>query len=264
MEFAEPKFDYTEINAKSHLAKLATAMWPEPKAWAFKGEVYDTKNYGSAQCSCGHPIRWVFIIERDSDGKKLPIGSTCIETSIPYLISHGAEGLAEALQKALEKLQAEIAAAKKAAADALATEQVQEIKADFEALQEWWKIARESWKGYRPEALYKQISLPAAASTPGRTAAGMRKRYVTTYDALLDVQATSKVILPALPKPAEKKLAEKLAKDLESSADKYLAAADKAKTWSSTSWQAKKNYAKAMTRRRAAARIAPPAGEQAA
>ena len=83
-----------------HVQRVADAMYPNPTEWEFTGQVVDGKG-GNAHCSCGHPIRYIFVIERKRDGQALPIGSTCITSTVPYLQAHGAANLATALEQAL-------------------------------------------------------------------------------------------------------------------------------------------------------------------
>lgn len=83
----------------THLKKLAEAMEPDPREWVYEGECYEAPG---SHCTCGCKIIYVFMILRRRDGKKLPIGSVCIEGSIPFLVGGGAMILATDLRAALD------------------------------------------------------------------------------------------------------------------------------------------------------------------
>lgn len=187
-----------------HLQKLADAMAPEPREWSYTGEVVDAQGEG-AKCVCGHPIRWIFVIRRERDGALLPIGSTCIETSIPYLVTHGAEGLAELLREAVRELrretQRQATAAKREVRETEQGEVVERLTRDWAELIDWQRRARDVWyrehgPGY-PYALALTLKLPEPCKRPGATV----KRLVREYKRRLayiavDPQADQLLSLP--------------------------------------------------------------------
>jgi hypothetical protein len=174
-----------KVDNLAHLERLATAMAPDPTRWEYRGEVLDGGGgLEQVHCTCGHPIRWIFpIYDRDS-GRSLPIGSTCIAASVPYLIHSGAQGLADALQAALQRHQEALAEAARQVRDAVNNEVVASLLATREALFTWAKGEREVGtylpRGLWTDAVYRNRQA-AACSTPGRTAASLRKRLENYY-----------------------------------------------------------------------------------
>ena len=65
--------------------RIRLAMAPDPADWFFTGEVVDHGEYGSAACTCGHPVRYQFFIARACDGNGSRSGSYCIRESVPFL-----------------------------------------------------------------------------------------------------------------------------------------------------------------------------------
>ena len=57
---------------------LVRALAPDPSEYEYGGLNYDSGPRSNEHCACGHPIRLVFMIERERDGKTAKIGSTCI------------------------------------------------------------------------------------------------------------------------------------------------------------------------------------------
>ena len=107
----------TRLANLEHLKRIADAMYPDPREWAYTGQVIDA-GAPCEKCACGHPIRYIFVIERKRDGKALPIGSTCITSTVPHLLANGAVNLATALRQALsdhEQALADIAKSERAA-----------------------------------------------------------------------------------------------------------------------------------------------------
>ena len=153
-----------------HIEKIASAMAPEPRDWSYEGEIADAGQQG-AYCTCGHPIRYVFTIRNKKSGRALPIGSTCIETTVPFLMSHGAADLADRLTAAVGKLKAEIAAAEKAKRDAEQNERVLTLLQDRTALLEY-ASAEKSRRGFIQSRSLWSLTMrkPKALTTPGRTA----------------------------------------------------------------------------------------------
>lgn len=171
----------------AHLRKLAAAMAPDPSAWTYEGEVSDGKG-SNAKCTCGHPIRWIFTIRRKSDGAALPIGSTCIETSVPFLMQHNAEALAEQLTAAVKAhqkaLRVAAAAERKRARELAQDAELSALRADLQALQDFRRRAIDSYREhtgrmYVPHELYTRLPTPR----PTKTRKGTIRRFVRTYRA---------------------------------------------------------------------------------
>ena len=50
----------------------------DPRQWEFTGEVLDGGAGSKAECICGHPIRWIFPIQRTNPADSAHVGSECI------------------------------------------------------------------------------------------------------------------------------------------------------------------------------------------
>lgn len=207
-----------EIEGLEHSQRIAAAMAPDPTEWAYHGEVIDSGPGGGARCTCGHPIRYIFLIERERDGKKLPIGSVCIDSTVPFLISSGADGLADRLSEARQKLEEDLKEEKRRAREQAAEVEVQELLGFWEVMKEWrlaaWQAGRAGARPYLVGRIYKGLGKPTACSTAGRTAASLTVKLATAYaDALHTLRADGnhRFPLPELPEPPER-VAEKLEK----------------------------------------------------
>lgn len=203
-----------------HAAKIASAMCPDPKEWAYNGKSYEVEGFILEKCACGHPIRQVFVIERERDGKTLNIGSTCIEVTVPVLIENGAEVLASRLLQAKENLEKEIAIRKKQKRDAEASHEVQILTEEYDALRQYVKDQRESLgRGFNPYYIYHGVTTTIKAmTTPGRTAASIRTKYVDAWLKLITYYVVGyhdqfdgrDKFMPMIPVPTEPKLLKKL------------------------------------------------------
>ena len=111
-----------------------------------------------------------------STGSTQPIGSTCIEETVPALIAMGADRLAANLKAAVEAHRKAIEVAKRKVRDSANADVVQVLLADRAALKSW-VTAQRAAKVFVGRDLYDfAISGDAkAASTPGRTAAALRR-----------------------------------------------------------------------------------------
>lgn len=58
-----------------HYKSLLRALAPDPASWKFTGDILEG-DPNESRCACGHPIKWLFVIERNGQTKHL--GSTCI------------------------------------------------------------------------------------------------------------------------------------------------------------------------------------------
>jgi hypothetical protein len=198
------------VNDALHAKKIGDAMMPDPREWTFEGEVADAGNLG-ARCTCGHPIRYVFTIRRDRDGATLPIGSVCIESTVPVLMAIGAQGLASRLEAALAAHRKALEDAKKAVRDAKANVEVQALMAELAKIKEW-AVATKARGGYLPRAVWELATGRTkikAATTPGRTAAGLRTKLTTLYLDMIE-SAAKYDRLPAL-MPQDSKVITKVA-----------------------------------------------------
>ncbi len=195
----------------SHAARIAEVMRPDdPADFTFEGEVTDHGPRSTAKCSCGHPIRYEYTVRHKRSGRQIPIGSTCIASTIPWLQTVGADGLAAALEAAVAKAEADRKEAARLMREAKSSEAVAELSRDYEALRSWYAEARRQARqagGWVPQFLYGKCPLPATlkpASTAGRTAAGLRRRIATFYKSAaewleLDAEELRRYQLPALP-----------------------------------------------------------------
>lgn len=197
-----------------HALKIATAMAPDAKEWSFQGEVVDAGGEG-AFCACGHAIRYVFILRRMRDGATLPIGSVCIESTVPVLMTTGAERLAGQLAAALEAHRKALADAQKAIRDAEASVEVQGLMAELNALKAWALDAKAN-RVFLPRSLWEltagRIKPVKAASTPGRTAASLRTRLTPFYVAAIHHGLTNGRV--SCPLPKDRKLITKVAEGI--------------------------------------------------
>lgn len=182
--------------------RIRLAMAPDPAEWFFTGDVVDHGEYGSAECTCGHPVRYQFLIAR-ADGKRLPIGSHCIRESVPFLIAAGAQGLARELELAARRVDREQSAARRVAA---ARRELPELRRDFRLLREWcWACRREWTKRYgrdwwKPEILHRPPKLPAAAGGDDESAKSIRRRYTSDWFAAVACALEGDLPLPPLPR----------------------------------------------------------------
>jgi hypothetical protein len=169
------------VDNATHLARLAAAMAPDLGAWEYQGEVSDGKG-ANAKCTCGHPIRWIYLIRHKDTAKALPIGSTCIKASVPLLIESGAAHLAEQLTAAVEAHEKAIRDAKTAerrrVREIAQDEDLGQLHTDWAALLEWRRTARRAHVGgFMPWALYRGLAVPK----PTKTKAGTINRLVREY-----------------------------------------------------------------------------------
>ncbi|GEM_PF-4059194 len=77
-----------------HVARIADAMAPDPKAW----EMLCVRR-GPSQCVCGQDILWQFLLKHE-DGAEITIGSTCVRETLPWLLKMDAVELASAITSA--------------------------------------------------------------------------------------------------------------------------------------------------------------------
>lgn len=175
-----------------HLQRLADAMAPDCKEWIFAGDVEEDDSRKS-RCTCGHPIKWVFWLERQRDGARLPIGSTCITTSVPFLISHGANGLAKDLAVAQTAWRQMMADRMKLAREGKRTCELERVQEEAEQLLHWYSrlmlateeltAAKQRRLPYRPpyfyEARYRDLRAQSKNSTTGRKALCIKRRIET-------------------------------------------------------------------------------------
>lgn len=213
------------IEGLYHLKRLSDLMSPDPREWEYRGDVADA-GAPVAKCSCGHPIRYVFTIWHKTDGRGLPIGSVCIETSVPVLISQGAGVLASALTAAVEKLKAQIEEAKKRERDALNDATAYELAKEYESLLAWCHDSRDAMLRSRcswlPTFLYRIPTKPKPCSSPGRTVASLAQKYSSLWIAAqgwtvepAGHEATSKCGLASIPTPSHTRLLETIRTKIE-------------------------------------------------
>lgn len=184
--------------------RIRLAMAPDPADWFFTGEAVDHGEYGSAECTCGHRVRYQFFIARASDGQRLPIGSHCIRESVPFLIAAGAEGLARELEHAARQVERDQGAARRFAA---ARRDLPELRRDFKALREWCWARRRDWPQHHgpdewmPDVLYRPPRLSGGANED-KAAKAIRRSYCSSWLAAVACALEEKFELPALPRNA--------------------------------------------------------------
>lgn len=200
------------LESLAHTKRLADGMAPDPKEWAYEGEVSDA-GFAGATCTCGHPIRYVFTIRRARDGKTLPIGSVCIGSTVPALIECGAERLAGQLSAALEAHRKVLEDGKRAVRDAAASVEVQALMGELAALKAW-AVAEKVRGAYLPRPMWElavgRTKRVRAATTPGRTAASLRTRLAPLYMATAKHEQNR--ARRTAPQPKDAKLVAKISK----------------------------------------------------
>lgn len=191
-----------------HLLRLARAM-EDPSEWEYNEEMVDSGPNSTAKCVCGHDIRYIFYIYRERDGKKLPIGSSCIKNSIPYLIETGNKDLAEKLSDAYDEFKRQIneaiALAAKRKREQTNNDRIEIILRDMENLIIFLDKVRESYNGgYIPYPLYRSFRVPGACSKVGFTI----RRYIKAYQEYCRFYNRYKgeYNLPNLPEPNSEEL----------------------------------------------------------
>lgn len=219
LDFEAPNLDSLSraVDQRRHMAIVAAAMAPDPTEWSCDGDAADGKG-ADIKCACGQQIRWVFLLRRERDGAFLQIGSTCIESTVPVLVSGGAADLAADLQAAVAAHQKALAETQRRQRDASASDEVKVLGADFEALAAWRRErigafrARRGDRAELPAALQYRASLPKAASTPARTAAAMRTRYVAAVGGWAEAADEDG---PPPPLPEDPALLDRVRRDLD-------------------------------------------------
>lgn len=187
------------LNAE-HLAKFMVAMHPDPREWLVEEEIGDGGPDSKERCTCGHPIRYVHSLKRERDGKKIKVGSVCIEGTVPYLMSVGAEHLAAQLLESLERLREHqrriLSEGEKRKRAAKGDAMVAALSVDWASLQGWTKALLDGYYeaarrsgSYRPLPEYLYWSAlrtfpnekPKALSSAGRTATSMRTKLLQLF-----------------------------------------------------------------------------------
>jgi hypothetical protein len=192
--------------------RIRLAMAPDPADWFFTGQVVDHGEYGTAECTCGHPVRYQFFIARARDGKRLPIGSHCIRESVPFLIAAGAKGLARELEEVARRVEHDQEAARRLA---VARRQLPQLRRDFKLLREWCWARRREWQqrhrpdDWVPDVLYRPPKLPDGA-TEDEAAKAIRRSYCSGWLAAVACAVDEGYELPALPR--DRRLWEQLGK----------------------------------------------------
>lgn len=202
----------------AHAQRIADALSPDPRAWEYRGEMADAGPGARAACACGHPIRYIFYVERDADvergipAKKVPIGSVCIEKTIPWLLTAGAEHLAERLREAMLALQEQIAEAKRRERDALAEEEMAALVEYRAALVEWRRDRLADVRGrWVPDGLYRGLKKFRVAKTPAASASAAR----TVLASYIEYVIAFSEYRSSVPRPTDAKLVAKLRKKWE-------------------------------------------------
>lgn len=198
----EKKFE-KKVDKLAHIAKFE-AVLGDATQWEYRGECFDLKK-PVGKCVCGHPIRYEFPIYHKVTGQVLTIGSVCIDSTVAFLMAHGNIGAAEKLAAAYEEHKKRIAELKKQAKEQEQNEQIKALLAnDITPWAEWCKVAVQAvakkWvPTYWYSGDYRWVYNPPAASTPGRTLAGLRKRLATLKKEAEYLRGMYPELVPALP-----------------------------------------------------------------
>lgn len=169
---------------RRHVVRIAEEM-AEPWKWRLSHiDCCDENEHD--HCVCGARIKWRFIIVNDEEPEReLTIGSTCIEATVPWLVSMNAEALATAIRTQWAQVVAEIRRAR------LMDQGLQKLKPTLAlaaVLNDWfWQITEaagidqigwwwmpEYWRDYR-EDIGKRL-LSGHGDTPARHAASLLRR----------------------------------------------------------------------------------------
>ncbi len=183
--------------------RIRLVMAPDPAEWSFTGEVVDCEEYGNAQCTCGHPVHYLFFIARATDRKPLPIGSHCIRESVPFLMAAGAKELARNLEQAARRVERDQNAARRVA---VAQRELPELRRDARLLKEWCWTRRREWTKrhgkdrWMPQILYRPPKLAPPAERADESAASIRRRYTSDWLAAVTCAVEADLPLPPLPR----------------------------------------------------------------
>lgn len=224
IDFAEHKPERAtedRVANLDHALRIAAKLTPDARQWTHEAEdVVDCGTQSTATCACGHPIRWAFLL-RHADGRTVKIGSVCIESTVPYLLEHGADALAASLQRSLDKLESDKKEHAKRLRDAAASAQVADLEEDFAAFREWISDVRGLLgRRFKPNLIYRGLGKVKAASSPARTASSLRTRYATKWEEAAGLHLRSDYDnddgfkYPRPPVPTEAKLVKKIAASL--------------------------------------------------
>jgi hypothetical protein len=182
------------VQADSAAERIRAAMAPDPTEWSYTGEFRDCREQGGGQCTCGKAVRYQFFIGRASDGKRLAIGSTCIETSVPFLMAAGANALVRDLKQASRLV--------------AAREDLPELRRDAAQLREWCFARRREWTArygrerWMPRVLFIPPKPPSAAERDDETAASIRRQYTRDWVAAVECARDDGFELPPIPRNA--------------------------------------------------------------
>lgn len=216
------------IENLEHVMRIAKAMEPDPREWAYNGAMAEGGE--NTACACGHkPIKTVFVIERARDGASLLIGSVCIESTVPHLIASGAEELANRLKAAVEAHREALAKAEREKRDAAASLEVQALLEERMAIADYSVLRSKAREAARRECRYGEADAlinpssllnmrgeARAATTPGRTAAALRTQLVTAYvDGLVVFK------MNGFPHPRDSKVRARVLKAIEEKAEHF-------------------------------------------
>jgi hypothetical protein len=149
-EKLERKFDAARAAAE-HVEALVKALG-DPSAWKFTHKVIDAgpealRSIDPPRCACGHPIRFIYLIELTRDlpghraGEQTQVGSVCISH-----VAALAPELAAEIAAAAERVERELADARRAAAEAARNEEATRLRAEFEAV---WNQAHDLYHSYK-------------------------------------------------------------------------------------------------------------------
>lgn len=205
-------FSHESVENLKHIKRIADAMAPDPTQWEYHGDCIDAGSLVGAQCTCGHPIRYVFPVVNPHDGRTLPIGSTCISSTVPYLIASGADSLAEKLSAAQQKLQKKIskkyADEQKRKRDHKNNRIVMEMEKDLRDLigvHNDFRSYHISNGSFIPYFFYRQLILPKACKTPGFTKRRIKNTYKKWVSSWVDCRRYDtehyRMELPPIPIP---------------------------------------------------------------
>lgn len=211
-----------KVNNLRHIQTIADKMSPDPKEWSYLGEFHEageTPEY----CACGHLIKQVFVIRRGRDNATLNIGSTCISSTVPYLLTCGAEELSKALQDALRRLEEDRREHARRLRQAEASVLVTNLDAEYEELRAYRRGCQEKFNSvWMPTILWSGLPKVKVSKTAAITANNIRTRYadlwlnlveliIEGWDTYNNCCTQVHLTLPSnIPAPKDSKLREKI------------------------------------------------------
>ncbi len=171
-------FDGLSDRRRGNVEKIAAEMSPDPSMWKLVDITTDGGN-----CTCGQAILYNFILAHTDPKvtRRIVIGSSCIEDTVPWLQVMNAQGLVDAIRDKFKELLAEIRKQKTHVAGQIKLDQVLPHAV---ALDEWYydlcgRVSNfERFRLHFMPTYFKSFKWIAdsGGNTPGRRASSISKR----------------------------------------------------------------------------------------